>query len=99
MGSTTGHRCVRPPPVVIVPKDQLDSLSGMVRKVSVDLGLDPPLLRAAQAQVDAVRAEHPDARLTIWAEDEHRLRLLPVVRRVGAPRGQRHIAWVRHRDL
>jgi hypothetical protein len=35
--------------------------------------------------------------LTIWAEDEHRLGLLPVVRRVWAPRGQRPTAWVRRR--
>lgn len=35
--------------------------------------------------------------MTVWAEDEHRLGLLPVVRRVWAPRGQRPIAWVRRR--
>ena len=28
-----------------------------------------------------------------WAEDEHRLGLLPVLRRVRAPRGQRPTAW------
>ena len=42
-------------------------------------------------------AAHPTAHLTIWAEDEHRLGLLPVLRRVWAPRGQRPIAWVRRR--
>jgi transposase len=35
--------------------------------------------------------------VTIWAEDEHRLGLLPVVRRVWAPRGQRPRAPVRRR--
>jgi len=40
---------------------------------------------------------HPAARLTIWAEDEHRLGLLPVIRRVWAPKGQRPTAWVRRR--
>jgi len=35
--------------------------------------------------------------LTVWAEDEHRLGLLPVVRRVWAPRGCRPTAWVRRR--
>ncbi len=35
--------------------------------------------------------------MTVWAEDEHRLGLLPVVRRVWAPRGQRPTAWVRRR--
>jgi transposase len=39
--------------------------------------------------------------VTVWAADEHRLGLLPVVRRVWAPRGQRptahverHYAWL-----
>jgi transposase len=47
--------------------------------------------------VEAIRAAHPDAQLTVWAEDEHRIGLLPVVRRVWAKRGQRPVAWVRRR--
>lgn len=35
--------------------------------------------------------------MSLWAEDEHRLGLLPVVRRVWAPRGQRPTAWVHRR--
>jgi hypothetical protein len=35
--------------------------------------------------------------VTVWAEDEHRLGLLPVVRRVWAPRGRRPVAPVRRR--
>lgn len=35
--------------------------------------------------------------MTVWATDEHRLGLLPVMRRVWAPRGHRPIAWVRRR--
>ena len=35
--------------------------------------------------------------MTLWAQDEHRLGLLPVVRRVWAPRGQRPTAPVRRR--
>jgi len=35
--------------------------------------------------------------VTIWATDEHRLGLLPVVRRIWAPCGQRPIAPVRRR--
>jgi transposase len=41
-----------------------------------------------------VKQAHPDAALALWAEDEHRLGLLPVVRRVWAPKGQRPIAAV-----
>jgi transposase len=46
-----------------------------------------------------VRAAHPAAKITLWAEDEHRLGLLPVLRRVWAPKGQRPTAQVeRHYD-
>jgi transposase len=44
-----------------------------------------------------VKAAHPDATIRVWAEDEHRLGLLPVVRRVWAPKGQRPIAHLRRR--
>ncbi len=44
-----------------------------------------------------MKRAHPDAAVTVWAEDEHRLGLRPVVRRVWAPRGQRPIAPVRRR--
>jgi hypothetical protein len=44
--------------------------------------------------VAAVRTAHPAATITLWAEDEHRLGLLPVVRRVWAPKGQRPTAAV-----
>ncbi len=50
-----------------------------------------------QAEIDAVKQAHPDAAITVWAEDEHRLGLLPVVRRVWAPCGQPPIAPVRRR--
>lgn len=36
--------------------------------------------------------------MQVWAEDEHRLGLLPVLRRVWAPRGQRPLADVQRRD-
>lgn len=39
-------------------------------------------------------AAHPAATAAVWAEDEHRLGLLPVVRRVWAPRGWRPTAAV-----
>ncbi len=44
-----------------------------------------------------MKRAHPDAHVAVWAEDEHRLGLLPVVRRVWAPRGQRPTAWVHRR--
>jgi transposase len=47
--------------------------------------------------VDAVARAHPGAAVTLWASDGHRLGLLPVVRRVWAPRGRRPVAAVRRR--
>jgi len=41
-----------------------------------------------------VRAAHPTAAISIWAQDEHRLGLLPVLRRVWAPKGRRPTAHV-----
>jgi transposase len=45
--------------------------------------------RGLEQAVTAVRTAHPDATVTVWAEDEHRLGLLPIRRRIWAPRGQR----------
>lgn len=44
-----------------------------------------------------MRQTHPTAQITLWAEDEHRLGLLPVVRRVWAPQGRRPLAHVRRK--
>jgi DDE superfamily endonuclease len=41
-----------------------------------------------------VRRAHAPAALALWAEAEHRLGLLPVLRRVWAPKGQRPTAHV-----
>ena len=41
-----------------------------------------------------MKRAHPAAAVEVWAEDEHRLGLLPVVRRVWAPRGRRPTARV-----
>lgn len=41
-----------------------------------------------------MKAAYPAAELTLWAQDEHRLGLLPVVRRVWAPKGQRPVARI-----
>jgi transposase len=38
------------------------------------------------------RAQHPDTPVEVWATDEHRIGLKPILRRVWAPKGQRPIA-------
>ena len=47
--------------------------------------------------VSAVATAHPHATVELWATDEHRIGLKPLLRRVLAPVGQRPIAMVRHR--
>jgi transposase len=43
------------------------------------------------------RRAHPDAEIELWAMDEHRVGLIPILRRVWAPRGRRPRAVVRPR--
>lgn len=43
----------------------------------------------------AVRAEHPQATVQLWAEDEARFGLQPTLRRVWAKRGERPIVQVK----
>jgi DDE superfamily endonuclease len=43
------------------------------------------------------RGERPDREVEVWAFDEHRLGLKPVLRRQWAPKGQRPVAVGRHR--
>ena len=49
------------------------------------------------ARLDALRAEPPGRPVELWAMDEHRLGLKPVLRRQWAPRGQRPVAIGHHR--
>ena len=47
--------------------------------------------------VAEARAQHPDTPVEVWATDEHRIGLKPILRRVWAPKGQRPIALGHHR--
>jgi transposase len=42
-------------------------------------------------------AKHPDKPVEVWATDEHRIGLKPIIRRMWAPKGQRPIALGHHR--
>src|SRR3954470_20402559 len=42
-------------------------------------------------------AQHPDKPVVVWATDEHRIGLKPIIRRVWTPKGQRPIALGHHR--
>jgi hypothetical protein len=47
--------------------------------------------------VDERRAENPERPVEVWAFDEHRVGLKPILRRQWAPKGQRPIAVGQHR--
>jgi hypothetical protein len=47
--------------------------------------------------VDGHRKEKPGRKIEVWAFDEHRIGLKPILRRQWAPAGQRPIAVGRHR--
>jgi transposase len=47
--------------------------------------------------VSEVATAFPEAQVELWAMDEHRIGLKPILRRVWAPKGQRPIAPVQHR--
>ena len=49
------------------------------------------------ARVEALQRAHPEATVQLWAEDEHRVGLKPILRRVWARRGQPLRAFVRPR--
>jgi hypothetical protein len=48
-------------------------------------------------RVEQLRQAYPHAEIAVWAFDEHRLGLKPILRKVWAKRGQRPIAVVHHR--
>lgn len=47
-----------------------------------------------QPTVEAVKQEHPDAEVELWAEDEHRMGLHPVNRMIWVPLGENPTAAV-----
>src|SRR5215212_7380049 len=54
-------------------------------------------LKKLEQAVTEARAQHPDTPVEVWATDEHRIGLKPILRRVWAPKGQRPIALGHHR--
>jgi hypothetical protein len=48
-------------------------------------------------RVEQLRQTYPNAKVEVWAFDEHRLELKPIIRKVWSKRGHRPIAPVHHR--
>lgn len=47
-----------------------------------------------QQQVERIESEHPNAAIEVWSEDEHRIGLHPVVRRIWVEEGEHPVAKV-----
>jgi hypothetical protein len=50
-------------------------------------------------RVMRLKEKYPTAKVELWCEDEHRLGLKPIVRKVWSPVGQRPHVEVHHRDM
>lgn len=48
-------------------------------------------------RVMRLKEKHPTAKVELWSEDEHRLGLKPILRKVWSPVGERPVAEVHHR--
>src|ERR1041384_2866461 len=55
------------------------------------------LLKKLPEEVDKLREQYPEAKIELWSQDEHRIGLKPILRRVWARRGSRVRAVVRPR--
>src|SRR5215207_7816917 len=84
LGGAEAARVVAPGPAAAAPPHGYARAAGGAEKK-----LDEAVARAA--------AEHPGRPVEVWAEDEHRLGLKPVRRRVWAPVGARPVALGHHR--
>src|SRR5689334_17924807 len=56
-----------------------------------------PLLKKLPEEVEKLHQTHPDAQVELWCQDEHRIGLKPILRRVWAKKGSRVRAVVRPR--
>lgn len=59
--------------------------------------LRKPLKKTLPEALERIQNQHPDASVEVWAEDEHRIGLKPILRRVWCKKGQRPIVTVQHR--
>jgi transposase len=59
--------------------------------------LSKPLLKKLPEEVAKLHQAYPEAEIELWSQDEHRIGLKPILRRVWARRGSRVRAVVRPR--
>lgn len=54
------------------------------------------LKKTLPEEIDRITRAHPNAQFELWAEDEHRIGLKPILRKVWARKGARPIVTVEH---
>jgi hypothetical protein len=59
--------------------------------------LSNPLLKKLPEEVGKLQNVYPEARIELWSQDEHRIGLKPILRRIWARKGSRVRAVVRPR--
>jgi hypothetical protein len=59
--------------------------------------LSKPLLKKLPEEVDKLQQAYPEARIELWSQDEHRIGLKPILRRIWARKGSHVRAVVRPR--
>ncbi len=66
---------------------------------SMSRATQPPsrLLKKLPEEVEKLREKYPEAQMELWSQDEHRIGLKPILRRVWARKGTRVRAVVRPR--
>lgn len=67
------------------------------RHAKADVEAQETFKKSLPEAVAEVQASYPEATVEAWGEDEHRIGLKPIVRRVWRKKGQRPIVSVHHR--
>lgn len=67
------------------------------RHTKADAQAQSAFKQSLASQIELLRQSHRASQVELWAFDEHRVGLKPIVRKVWAPIGQRPLARVNHR--
>jgi len=67
------------------------------RHAEADQGAQETFKATFRRRMQTLQQDDPSTPMEVWAFDEHRVGLKPVLRRVWAPRGCRPVAYGRHR--
>src|SRR5690242_6907333 len=80
-----------------ISNDWAEALVCLVHSMKRAMKLSKRLLKKLPEEVDKLRQAYPEAQIELWSQDEHRIGLGPILRRVWARKGSRVRAVVRQR--